>query len=126
MRHQKTIHSESLGSLQSWRVLQSTASIFAAATLVSCAVGPNYHAPQVAVSPSYHTTLLTATNEPSRNLAQWWRVFHDPQLDTLVKKATLANHDVRLAEARVREARAQAGVTRSVLFPSLDAGGSYS
>jgi NodT family efflux transporter outer membrane factor (OMF) lipoprotein len=33
---------------------------------------------------------------------------------------------VRLAQARVREARAQAGVTRSALFPSLNASGDYS
>ncbi len=34
--------------------------------------------------------------------------------------------DLRLAQARVREARAQAGVTRSALFPSANASGEYS
>jgi NodT family efflux transporter outer membrane factor (OMF) lipoprotein len=69
--------------------------------------------------------LAPATNQPPANLSQWWRLFGDPQLDRLIGDATLANHDVRLAEARVREARAQAGVVRSVLFPSVTANGQY-
>jgi NodT family efflux transporter outer membrane factor (OMF) lipoprotein len=106
----------------------STVSISAvvAASLAGCTVGPNFHSPQTSVPPTYHEPLVGGTNEPSQNLSQWWRVFHDSQLDALVEQATRANHDVRRAEARVREARAQAGVTRSALFPSLDASGSYS
>jgi NodT family efflux transporter outer membrane factor (OMF) lipoprotein len=90
-----------------------------------CAVGPNYRPPQVSIPPAYHELTVAATNQPSLDLAQWWRVFQDPQLDALVEEATRANHDVRLAQARVREARAAAGVTRSALFPSFDAAGDY-
>src|SRR5262249_3266265 len=53
-------------------------------------------------------------------------LFHDPQLDQLVQQATVANLDLRLALARVREARAESGVTRSALFPSINASGDYS
>jgi NodT family efflux transporter outer membrane factor (OMF) lipoprotein len=53
-------------------------------------------------------------------------VFQDPQLDKLVQEATAANLDLRLALARVREARAESGVTRSALFPSVNASGDYS
>src|SRR5579859_7659682 len=78
--------------------------------LGGCMVGPNYHRPEVSVPAAYPHTLTSATNQPSQELSQWWRVFHDPQLDTLIHQATLANFDLRLARARVREARAQAGV----------------
>src|SRR5258708_39438029 len=44
----------------------------------------------------------------------------------MIHEATVANHDVRLAQARVREALAQRGVAGSGLFPSLDASGDYS
>jgi len=91
-----------------------------------CMVGPNSHPPQFAVPPAYHEELVAATNQPAQNLAKWWRVFGDPQLDALIREAGVANNDVRLAQSRVRQARAQAGVTRSALFPSVDANGSYS
>jgi outer membrane protein, multidrug efflux system len=97
-----------------------------AAVLGGCMVGPDYRPPQVSVPPAYSQPLVTATNQPPQRLAQWWRLFHDPQLDTLIEQATIANHDVRLAQARVREARAQAGVARSALLPSANANGEYS
>jgi outer membrane protein, multidrug efflux system len=94
--------------------------------LSGCMVGPNYHKPEVAVPAAYPQELTTATNQASEELSRWWRVFHDPQLDTLVEQATGANFDLRLAEARVREARAQAGIARSTLFPTANATGEYS
>jgi NodT family efflux transporter outer membrane factor (OMF) lipoprotein len=60
------------------------------------------------------------------SLAQWWRLFNDTRLDSLIQEAALANHDVRLAQARVHEARAQRGVARSALLPSVNATGEYS
>jgi NodT family efflux transporter outer membrane factor (OMF) lipoprotein len=94
--------------------------------LGGCKVGPNYQQPQVAVPAAYHEGVTATTNQAPQDLAQWWRIFHDPQLDTLIEEATVANHDVRIAEARVREVRAQAGVTKSALFPSVNANGDYS
>ena len=94
--------------------------------LGGCKVGPNYQQPQVAVPAAYHEGLSAGTNQAPQELAQWWRIFHDRELDRLIEEATVANHDVRIAEARVREVRAQAGVTRSALFPSVNANGDYS
>lgn len=94
--------------------------------LAGCTVGPNYKTPQVSMPAAYDETIATATNRPPEDLAHWWRLFRDPQLDALINQAAAANHDVRLAEARVREARAQAGVARSALFPTLEATGDYS
>ena len=96
-----------------------------AAIMAGCTVGPDYRAPKVAVPPSYHEQPAAATNQARADLSEWWRVFRDPQLDALIQEATVANHDVRLAQARVREARAQAGVAKSFLFPSVDANGDY-
>jgi multidrug efflux system outer membrane protein len=90
-----------------------------------CMVGPNYRPPPVSTPPAYYEQFVTETNQPPQDLSQWWRLFHDPQLDALIQEAVGANHDLRLAQARVLEARAQAGVVRSALFPSLDASGAY-
>jgi NodT family efflux transporter outer membrane factor (OMF) lipoprotein len=88
-------------------------------------VGPNYSPPQVSLPPAWHEQFVTETNQSPQALSRWWRLFQDPQLDALIGEATRANHDLRLAEARVREARAETGVARSALFPSVDASGDY-
>lgn len=97
-----------------------------AAVLAGCAVGPDYHRKEVAMPTDYSARLPVPTNLPSADLAQWWRVFHDPQLDALIGQAAQANFDLRIAQARVREARAQAGVARSALLPSANVSGDYS
>lgn len=96
-----------------------------AALVGGCTVGPNYQPPKASVPPAYSQTVTAPTNAPAQTLAEWWRLFHDPQLDALIEEASRANLDMRLAQARVREARAQQGIARSALFPSLDANGEY-
>ena len=53
--------------------------------------------------------------------ARWWRRYGDPVLDRLVQQALAANLDVLTAAAKVREARAQLGLTQADRYPTLDA-----
>src|SRR5437773_8613773 len=55
-----------------------------------------------------------------RDLSQWWKGFGDPMLNDLIEHALATNHDLRLAKARVREAKAMVTVAESALYPSLD------
>jgi outer membrane protein, multidrug efflux system len=52
----------------------------------------------------------------------WWAVFQEPTLKPLIQEALRNKHDVRLAAARVQEARANRGVARADYFPSLNHG----
>lgn len=100
--------------------------VASAALISGCAVGPDYHTPQTSV-PSAYQVKLTNTNGPTNvSLDQWWRLFHDEKLNSLIQEATASNYDIRIAQARVRESRAQAGIAQSTLLPSLNADGSYS
>lgn len=54
------------------------------------------------------------------DLKEWWRGFHDPLLNELITQALVANHDLRIATARVREASAMVTVAESALYPSVD------
>jgi multidrug efflux system outer membrane protein len=54
--------------------------------------------------------------------APWWEAFEDPSLRALIEEALRQSYDVRIAAARVQEARARLGVARSDLYPSLDYG----
>ena len=56
----------------------------------------------------------------------WWQITKDPQLQALLREAIANNLDLRLATARVAEARAQYGIARSFLFPQVNLTGGYS
>jgi len=104
--------------------------------LAGCTVGPHYQPPRTTLpgawgelpkvgAPSNPVARpSTATSAPIP-LAEWWTTFHDPRLNTLVERAVRANPDLRRAQARVREARAQRGVVTADLFPTVSASGSY-
>jgi NodT family efflux transporter outer membrane factor (OMF) lipoprotein len=60
-------------------------------------------------------------------LAEWWNNFQDPELHLLIKRAMVSNLDVKLAKARLVEARATLGNTRaSKQLPTVNANGTYS
>ncbi len=94
-----------------------------------CTVGPNYKKPAAAVPGTYRglTPEEAAKTEPaSIGDQKWWEVFQDEQLKTLIRTALQQNYDVRIAGARILQAQAQLGITRSDQFPSVDAGASIS
>ena len=96
----------------------------AALFLSACAVGPNYKRPDVPAPPQFRGTDTETANTSIGDLA-WTEVFHDEALQGLVKEALIKNFDVALAATRVLEARAQFGVSRSALLPTVDARGQF-
>src|SRR5213080_5151924 len=92
--------------------------IVTAALLGGCAIGPNYKRPSVAEPPTFRGQAMAEA--ASLADAPWWEVFQDPILKTLIQEALRNNYDVRIAAARVQEARANVGVARSDYFPSLN------
>ena len=59
-------------------------------------------------------------------MSQWWTVFHDPALDSLICFAYRQNLSLRVAGYRVLEARAQMLIDTGELFPQTQtATGSY-
>jgi len=54
-----------------------------------------------------------------RPAAEWWNSFHDGELTRLIHRAVNNNLDLRLAAARVDEARAARGVAKSAFYPSV-------
>jgi outer membrane protein, multidrug efflux system len=64
----------------------------------------------------------TASQDTAPMERRWWEGFGDPQLAALVERARAGNADVRLAAARVEEARGVEAASRSLLFPTLEGG----
>src|SRR6266702_7177373 len=81
-----------------------------------CVVGPNYKRPIVNSPNTYRgLTEAEAANSTATSLGdqKWWEVFQDQQLQQLIRAALQQNYDVQVAAARVLEAQAQLGITRS-------------
>jgi multidrug efflux system outer membrane protein len=95
------------------------------AILVSgCTVGPNYKKPVADVPGTYRGLAPeeTGTSESaSLGDQKWWDVFQDEQLRSLIRTALEQNYDVRIAGARILQARAQLGITRADQFPVVSA-----
>ena len=95
--------------------------VLAATTLAaSCTLGKNYQRPDVQTPSTYRG----ASGQPSAaSLAdlQWFELFRDDALISLVKTALQENFELRIAAQRVLQARAAYGITRAGQWPSVDA-----
>ena len=85
--------------------------------LSGCALGPDFQEPVVNSPESYRTQVMP--NEPDTDL-QWWELFDDPLLISLVKTALLNNRDLKIAVSRIEQARATVGFVRADQFPRVD------
>ncbi len=89
-------------------------------------MGPKYTRPQAPVPPSFRgVDNAEVSSDPSASLGdkQWSQVFHEPELQELLKTALANNYDVRIAAQRVLEQQAQVRITRSQQFPQISVGG---
>ena len=91
-----------------------------AAGFTGCKVGPNYKRPDVPAPPAFRGG-ESQPSQVSLGDTKWFDLFQDETLRGLIKEALQANYDVRIAAQRVLEAQGQLKVTRSRLFPQLDA-----
>src|SRR6201997_5610545 len=112
------------------KFVAKTAPILLAALVLSgCAVGPNYHRPAVQAPTVFHGPEDSQQPEAqSASVADlpWWQVFHDPQLQELIRTALKQNYDLQLAVERVTAARAQVGIVRSNQFPQVSLNPTFS
>jgi len=99
----------------------------------ACKVGPNYQRPPLAVPTTYKSAATpaapatppaasqpAATQPAVTHLAtNWWLLFGDPELSALEETTIKENQDIKAAMARVDEARALAGLTKSQFYPQI-------
>jgi len=94
--------------------------------LAGCKVGPDYKRPEMGVPPDWSQAPSTRPSPQPGEAIRWWTSFNDPILDSLVAQAIASNRDLKIATARVREARALRRIAESGLWPSANASASYS
>jgi outer membrane protein, multidrug efflux system len=93
--------------------------------LTGCSVGPNYYTPKVAFSANWSEPMEGGATNRKASAADWWTSFHDTELNSLIVRAVTSNYDLRIAEARLRQARAQQQFSSADFWPRAHASGSY-
>ena len=105
-------------------VIRTLAMAVSSLVLAGCvSVGPNYKAPvqEPVVLKSAQQPVFSSVSP----VASWWAQFDDPVLEELVHGALSDNLDLRVAVARVSQARAVFVESRFDQAPHITAGGSY-
>lgn len=87
--------------------------------LAGCTVGPDYERPETALAENWLEPAV-----PGRIDAVWWRSFGDPQLTALVERTITSSPELREAEARLAEARANRDAVRGGRSAQVEAAGS--
>ena len=110
--------------------LRVAAPALAALFLAGCMVGPKYARPTVPMTPafkepppeSFKETKDWKTAQPGAPSlpAKWWEVFGDPQLTGLEEQVAAGNQDLKVAEARFRQARAMVHLNRAAQYPAIN------
>jgi NodT family efflux transporter outer membrane factor (OMF) lipoprotein len=90
-----------------------------------CAVGPDHQRPDLPVPSGWREGQQSCIDTKAAEITRWWTKFNDPLLNSLVERGIKSNLDLRLAQARIREARASRVVAGAGAWPTFDVSGSY-
>jgi multidrug efflux pump len=87
-------------------------------------VGPDYKTPPTPMPAAFTNQIEEGLSTGGVETA-WWRGFRDPELNQMVEQALANNHDLRVATARIREARALLSETTFDRYPTVTSQASY-
>jgi NodT family efflux transporter outer membrane factor (OMF) lipoprotein len=108
----------------SWLQFFRSAVMLGTAGAAGCAVGPDYHAAASAAPAAWSSPVVQGLSDKASPPQSWWASFGDTELDSLVQRAARSNLDLRVAEARLRQARAIRGGSAADFAPAVDASAS--
>lgn len=92
--------------------------------LAGCNVGPKYTRPQVPAPPDFRgADNASVSSDPKASIGdqQWSAMFHEPELQDLIRAALKNNYDLRIAAQHILEQQQQVRITRAQEFPQLGA-----
>ena len=91
-----------------------------------CAVGPNYRHPSTPVPDAWHQQLQDGTFVDVQGIREWWTIFDDATLNSLMQSVAEQNLDLFAALQRICQARERVNVSRSARLFQLDKTGTFS
>lgn len=93
--------------------------------LSACSLAPNFQRPQMAV-PTGWSSVAGVGVDPQPSTTPFWQELGNADLDRLIEIALAQNLDLEAALHRIEQARGQAKVAASPLYPTVSASGSAS
>ena len=118
------LHTTRRRGLARIQLLRNLVWVLFACSTAGCVLGPDYARPTVTVPGSYRFAQGGASGATLAEVPAWWRGFDDPELDLLVREGLAANHDLRIATARVDEFAARVAATHAQGLPQVGYGAS--
>jgi len=103
-------------------MMRHVAIVVLAISMTACATRRPYVPAQVTPAAMVNADAALVAQEPLD--LRWWGQFEDPVLDALIAQALDANRDVRVAAARVQQARAFLDDAKLDRFPEVPVGAS--
>jgi NodT family efflux transporter outer membrane factor (OMF) lipoprotein len=110
-------------------MLTSIVALILVLLLAGCTVGPKYLKPTTSTTATYKEELPSSFQgsdqwQPANPADQtsrgnWWEIFGDPELNKLEEQIANSNQNLKVAEARFREARAAIRFNRAAQFPTI-------
>ncbi len=114
------------------------AAIITALALSACAVGPDFKIPEPPPANGYTPELQPAATSASGGVGgqaqrfvlghdipgEWWKVFHNKDLDGLIVQALEANPNLQAAQASLWQAKENLYAATGKLLPNVDANAS--
>lgn len=94
--------------------------------LAGCNVGPKYVRPNYTAPAAFRgadNAPVSSDARPSFGDEEWSKVYQEPELQDLIRKALANNYDLRIAAQHILEQQAQVRITRSQEFPTVTVGG---
>jgi len=82
-------------------------------------VGPDFEPPKASVASNWTESAESVLTSKPEDHPEWWKVFDDPVLDELVRRAHEQNLTLQIAGLKVLQARAELGVAGGQLYPQL-------
>lgn len=98
--------------------------------LTACTMDKDYTPPKLEVAEHWNAletneaAALTVTQAATPESAPWWSQFNDEKLGVVIDKALKNNYDLKVAQARIAEAKANENLAYANFLPKIDATGS--
>ena len=117
------------------RLLKGSTALLGLVVLVGCAVGPDFHRPDLPKGMDYQSAPRTATTGHGGTGAgvsqifqtgvdipgKWWEIFQNPSLNALVEQALANNQSLKAMQTGLKSAWEQRRIEGAGLYPTLSA-----
>jgi len=100
-------------------MIKKTSLVILLAALSGCSLAPTYQRPAAPVPAAWPDSAKPGAARASA-MPDWQTYFSDPRLQALIAAALENNRDLRIATARIAEARAQYGIQQANRLPNVN------